>query len=122
MGRVFHIASEADWAAALETGSYTTSTRGRTLDEEGFIHASRAEQWRAVRDRFHGDATEPLLLLEIDTDLLDVPLVEEEVPGTGETFPHLYGPLGTAAVVRVVPLDTAVDTAPDDGPGSPGEG
>jgi uncharacterized protein (DUF952 family) len=120
MGRVFHIASGADWAAAQETGRYTTSTRGRTLAEEGFIHASRAEQWRAVRDRFYGDVTEPLLLLEIDTDLLDVPLVEEEVPGTGETFPHLYGPLSTAAVLRAVPLAVAVAT--DDSPGSPGEG
>jgi uncharacterized protein (DUF952 family) len=119
MGRVFHIASVADWAAAQETGRYTTSTRGRTLAEEGFIHASRAEQWRAVRDRFYGDVIEPLLLLEIDTDLLDVPLVEEEVPGTGETFPHLYGPLSTAAVLRAVPLAVAVAT---DDPGSPGEG
>lgn len=120
MGRVFHIASETDWCAAQRTGRYTTSTRGRTLAEEGFIHASRAEQWRAVHDRFYGDVTEPLLLLEIDTDLLDVPLVEEGVPGTGETFPHLYGPLSTAAVLRAVPLAVAVTT--HDGPGSPGEG
>ena len=119
MGLVFHIASEADWSAAQEAGSYTTSTRGRTLAEEGFIHASRAEQWREVHERFYGDVGEPLLLLVIDTDLLDVPLVEEEVPATGETFPHLYGPLRPAAVVRVVPLEVA---AADDGPDSPGEG
>ena len=120
MATIFHIALASDWADAEATGSYTISTRGRTLAEEGFIHASRAEQWRAVRDRFYGDVTEPLLLLEIDTDLLDVPLVEEEAPGTGETFPHLYGPLSTAAVLRAVPFAVAVAT--DDSPGSPGEG
>ena len=54
----------------------------------------------------YADVAEPLLLLVIETDLLDVPVVEEEIPGTGETFPHLYGPLPPAAVVQVVPLDS----------------
>lgn len=107
MSRIFHIATAADWEAAQRSGRYTTSTRGHTLLEEGFIHASRADQWPAVRQRFYADVTEPLLLLVIETDLLDVPLVEEEVPG-GETFPHLYGPLAPAAVVHVVPLEDAV--------------
>lgn len=57
--------------------------------------------------RYYADVVDPLLLLVIDTDLLDVPLVEEEVPG-GDTFPHLYGPLTPAAVVQAVPLETAV--------------
>lgn len=103
MARIFHIATVADWEAAQATGSYTTSTRGRTLAEEGFIHASRTHQWAAVRERFYADVTEPLLLLVIDPGRLDVPLVEEEVPG-GETFPHIYGPLATAAVMQALPL------------------
>uniref|UniRef100_UPI002FCA9883 DUF952 domain-containing protein n=1 Tax=Aeromicrobium sp. TaxID=1871063 RepID=UPI002FCA9883 len=73
MATIFHLALASDWAAAQESGAYTTSTLGRTLAEEGFIHASRADQWTAVRDRFYGDVTEPLVLLQIDTDLLDVP-------------------------------------------------
>ncbi len=104
MTRIFHIATVADWEAAQASGSYTTSTRGRTLDEEGFIHASRGDQWPRVREAVYADVAEPLVLLVIETDLLDVPVVEEEVPGTGETFPHLYGPLPPAAVVQVVPL------------------
>lgn len=104
MARIFHIATVADWEAAQKSGSYTTSTRGRTLAEEGFIHTSRADQWRQVRERYYADVTEPLLLLVIETDRLDVPLVEEEVPG-GDTFPHLYGPLTPDAVVQAVPLE-----------------
>ena len=96
---VFHLATAADWSAAIATGRYTTSTRGRTLAEEGFIHASRADQWQAVRRRWYADVTEPLVLLVIDTDLLDAPVVEEEaVAGSGETFPHLYGEIGRAHV------------------------
>ena len=65
-----------------------------TLEEEGYLHASRADQWEAVRERYYADVTEPLVLLEIDTDLLDVPWVEElPAPDATETFPHIYGPL-----------------------------
>ena len=98
--RIFHLATAADWAAAQASGTYTTSTRGVSLADEGFIHASREDQWEAVRERFYADVDEPLVLLTIDTDLLDVPVVEEEVPGGG-TFPHVYGAIRTAAVVRV---------------------
>jgi uncharacterized protein (DUF952 family) len=103
--RIFHIATLADWTAARETGAYTTSSLGVTLEDEGFIHASRVDQWEGVRTRYYADVAEPLVLLEIDTDLLDVPVVEEPpAPGVTETFPHVYGALDPAAVVAVTPL------------------
>jgi uncharacterized protein (DUF952 family) len=103
--RIFHIATAADWAEAQRTGAYTTSTRGVTLEQEGYLHASRADQWQAVRERYYADVDEPLVLLEVDTDLLDVPWVEElPAPGARETFPHVYGPLSPSAVVAVMPL------------------
>ena len=104
--RIYHLATAADWAQAQQDGAYTTSTRGVTLAEEGFIHASLADQWEGVRERFYADVDEPLVLLEIDTDLLGVPVVEEPAaPGIEETFPHIYGPLKPSAVVSVTPLD-----------------
>jgi uncharacterized protein (DUF952 family) len=103
--RIFHIATLADWTAAQESGAYTTSTFGVTLEEEGFLHASREDQWEGVRARYYSDVTEPLVLLEIDTDLLGVPVVEESpAPDVAETFPHVYGALDPAAVVAVTPL------------------
>ncbi|WP_206056538.1 DUF952 domain-containing protein [Nocardioides sp. GY 10113] len=106
MATIFHLALASDWAAARQTGSYAVSTRGRTLAEEGFIHASRGDQWQAVRAAFYADVTEPLLLLRIDTELLGVPVVEEApAPGAVETFPHIYGALPTTAVTAVIPLD-----------------
>jgi glutathione S-transferase len=104
--RIFHVATVADWEAAQASRAYTTSTYGVTLEEEGFLHASRTDQWEGVHERYYADVAEPLVLLEIDTDLLDVPLVEEPpAPGMTETFPHIYGPLKPAAVVAVTPLD-----------------
>src|SRR5260370_34366946 len=41
---IYHIAEAADREQALLDGQYTTSTRGRTLAEEGFIHAAPREQ------------------------------------------------------------------------------
>jgi uncharacterized protein (DUF952 family) len=104
--RIFHVATLADWTAAQAAGRYTTSTRGRTLAEEGFIHASRADQWQGVRNRFYADVTEPLVLLVIETDLLSAPVVEEHVGDDDgeETFPHVYGAIEPAAVTRVLPL------------------
>lgn len=103
---IYHLATRADWARAERDGTYTTSTRGVILEEEGFIHASRADQWEGVRQRYYADVEERLVLLEIDTDRLDVPWVEERpAPDVAETYPHIYGPLRPTAVVRVISLD-----------------
>lgn len=101
---VYHCSLVSDWAAAQATGEYTVSSRGRTLEQEGFVHASYAEQVAGVLDRFYADLDEPLCLLTIDPDALDVPLVAENLMGGTELFPHIYGPVPTAAVVEVTEL------------------
>lgn len=98
--RIYHLALARDWAEAQVAGEYAVSTLGRALAEEGFIHASREDQWRGVRERFYSDVTEPLVLLVIDPDRLHAEVREEEVPGSDETFPHLYGPINLDAVVE----------------------
>ena len=102
--RIFHIATAADWRRALGTGTYTTSTLGRSLEEEGFIHASRREQVQGVFDRYYRDAGEHLVLLTIDPARLTSAEVRVEPVGD-DTYPHVYGPLDRRAVVDVVPLD-----------------
>jgi len=104
--RIFHIAQVGDWDDALASGGYEVSTLGRSLEEEGFIHASRADQVRGTYDAFYAGRDLDLVLLTIDTDLLDVPWREDPVADT--TFPHLYGPLSPDAVVAVTPLDEAL--------------
>ena len=101
--QIFHIATASDWAEALASGVYATSTRGRTLEQEGFLHAARREQVPEVLNRYFLDAGEPLVLLTIDTDRLEVPWREDRVGS--ETFPHIYGALAPDAVTRVLPLE-----------------
>lgn len=101
--RIFHIATAADWRRTLDSGTYTTSTVGRSLEEEGFIHASRRDQVQGVFDRYYRRLGEPLVLLTIDTArLTDAEVVVE--PVGDDTYPHVYGPINSSAVVDVVPL------------------
>lgn len=101
---LWHLALAADWRSALAEGTYRTSTRGRSLEQEGFIHCSFEHQLDGVARRFYADVTEPLVTLVIDSDLLDAEVRLE--PGdptdpTSELFPHVYGPIPVAAVVEV---------------------
>ncbi|NUO89390.1 MAG: DUF952 domain-containing protein [Dermatophilaceae bacterium] len=103
---IYHLAEQADWEQARRDGSYTRSTRGVSLEEEGFIHASSAEQWPAVRSRFYADVAGPLVLLHIDESRLGSQVVYEVGDAsTGETFPHVYGPIDVEAVVDTTLLD-----------------
>lgn len=100
---IFHIALRDDWDAAVARGVYTTSSVGRTLEEEGFIHASRRDQVAGVYDRYYRAIAAPLVVLTVDTDLLDVPWRED--PVGDDTYPHIYGPLSPSAVVAVEPME-----------------
>lgn len=101
---LFHVALASDWAAAQRVGEYRISTLGKTLNDEGYIHASFARQVHGVLARFYSGVTEPLLLLAIDPARLGCEVrVEEAVPG-GELFPHIYGPIPVTAVTGVTPV------------------
>jgi uncharacterized protein (DUF952 family) len=99
--RIFHIAFEREWNAAKRGGIYRVSTRGADLDEVGFIHASFENQIARVGEVLYEDARESLVVLTIDPDLLDAPVVVENLEGGDELFPHIYGPLPTSAVIAV---------------------
>jgi glutathione S-transferase len=126
---IYHLAMAEEWQEAQRQGSYRRSTRGLSLEQVGFIHASRADQLAATYQRFYGDAG-PVTLLTIDPQRLTAPLRYEPAPQGGgdagsersaeaggeeraeggELFPHIYGPLPLAAVLATEPF------APGDSP------
>jgi uncharacterized protein (DUF952 family) len=101
---IFHISTVEDWEAAQRAGDYRVSTLGRSLADEGYIHASRSGQVEGVRAGFYADPALRLVLLEIDPELLGVELRLEVPAGAEEAFPHIYGPLVTDAVVAVTDI------------------
>jgi glutathione S-transferase len=102
---LYHIATAPDWDRARQEGEYRTSTRGRSLSEEGFIHASTASQVLPVANAVYLDEQQDLVLLVLDTSRLAAEIRYEPVPGWADPFPHIYGPLDVTAVVRAVPLE-----------------
>lgn len=105
---IYHITTAGEWERALRDGRYAMSTRGRTLAEEGFIHASTAEQVAPVANLFY-KGVPGLVVLVIDVDRMEPGVRYERVPEFGQPFPHIYGPLNTDAVVEAVRLEPDPD-------------
>lgn len=103
---IFHIALTEDWEAAKRVGDYRVSTRGRGLDEVGFIHGSFRDQVERIGSFHYATSPEPVIVLDIDTGSLTVPVRIENLEGGSELFPHIYGPLPIAAVDRTIPATT----------------
>jgi uncharacterized protein (DUF952 family) len=103
MAELFHITERAVWLEALRAGDYRMSTRGVTLEDEGFIHCSQRHQLRGVAEYVYGDADD-LVVLVIDSTKVPAP-VRQEAAGPGaeaEEYPHIYGALPVDAVTAVI--------------------
>lgn len=105
---IYKIISKAFWQDAEKTGAF----HGAPVDlADGFIHFSTAAQvHETARRHFKGQSD--LLLLTIDDHDLGDALIYEPSRG-GDLFPHLYGPLATTLVKRVVPLPKLSDDTHD---------
>ena len=97
-GWLYHLALPSEWQQANQQGSYQRSTRGRSLQEEGFIHLSGTHQLEATYGRFYADLGH-VVLLTIDPCQLPGDQLKWEAIPSGELFPHLYGPLPLDAVL-----------------------
>jgi len=89
---VYHIVLPEDWAAF--TGDLYSAA---SLETEGFIHCSFAEQLDAVIERYYSEATS-IIVLKIETDRLISRMIKE--PSTNkEIYPHIYGPVNRGAIL-----------------------
>ena len=93
---LFHITTAEEAAGAMETGKYSP----RRFEEEGFIHCSYVHQITRVANLRFREQT-GLVLLQIDPVRLDSRVVEENLEGGNELFPHIYGRLPMKAVVKI---------------------
>ncbi|WP_040156101.1 DUF952 domain-containing protein [Mobilicoccus massiliensis] len=106
---LLHLAIARDWDPTAAT--YGVSTRGHTISEIGFMHASsNTDQLDRVARTFYAGVDEPLLVLVLSAEILAQEGFEvrpEPVnPGDSgsEKFPHIYGgDIPTRAVVDTYP-------------------
>lgn len=93
--KIYHIVLPEVWEKFKDKKFY----EAESLQTEGFIHCSFAEQIEAVLQRYYKDVAK-VLILTIDTEKLKSKLVEE--PSTnGEIYPHVYGEINREAIVKI---------------------
>ena len=92
---IYHIALPEVWEEFKDKAFY----EAESLETEGFIHCSFAEQLDAVLDRYYDNAGD-VLILSVEAEQLTSPLINE--PSTNnEIYPHIYGPINRGAIVGV---------------------
>jgi uncharacterized protein (DUF952 family) len=98
-----HLTTKQAWVDALKVGTYSLSTKGKTLEEVGFIHGSFADQVEEVASFVFAGSTEDLVLLHLEIDKLESHGIEVRVEEArnGKSYPHIYGALPCELVDRV---------------------
>lgn len=96
---ILHITTPEVWERAQQDGACTADS----LSAEGFIHCSTPDQIAWVTGR-HFRGRTGLIVLHIDPALVPSAIRYENLEGGDWLFPHVYGPIPCAAVVRVTPL------------------
>jgi uncharacterized protein (DUF952 family) len=100
---ILHITKREQWEKAKVEGVY----RGDTLDSQGFIHCSTSKQIVKVANAVY-HAQRGLVLLCITTNRVQSE-IKYESAGSEELYPHIYGPLNTDAVVKVLDFEPTED-------------
>jgi uncharacterized protein (DUF952 family) len=99
MSHIYHITTAPEWLAAKTSGSYQSVS----LKEEGYIHCCEDRQVNDVLHRYFNEKKD-LVKLTIETEKLTSPLIYDWSPSLEDTFPHIYGPINTGAVIEVTAL------------------
>jgi len=112
---IYHLAVESELRARLPALFY----RPANLEADGFVHCALEASVVAVANDYYAELSEPLLLLEIDpTRLVAETRYEAAAPiaggGTAHLesalhFPHVYGPIDSAAILRIGTLEKGPD-------------
>jgi uncharacterized protein (DUF952 family)/N-acetylglutamate synthase-like GNAT family acetyltransferase len=107
---LLHLTTPGEWRTALGAGAVTPPS----LAEVGFVHLSSPAQVHLPADRLFPGRRDVVLLVVDPARLADPVRLEPGVPGDPASmrFPHLYGPLPTAAVTAVLPWRPGTVPAP----------
>lgn len=94
---LYHLVNPQQWREYRRGGEIVPAS----LADEGFIHCSWGRQVEGTLVKHFAGESE-VMALRLDTTLLDAPIVEEDLHGSGQPFPHVYSAIPVTAVVEVV--------------------
>lgn len=99
----YKILTRGEWESLNAEGTFA----GAPVDlADGYIHLSAPDQVAETAAK-HFAGRDDLVLAEVDLAKLEA--VKWEPSRGGQLFPHIYGPLPLAAVIRAEPLQVSAD-------------
>ncbi len=95
---IYHVVEKSDWESRQHQPNIATP------GPDGFVHCCDERQLASVRDvYFDKDAT--VVALAVDPTRLEFETRYEAGSGSElERFPHVYGPIETSAVSKVIEI------------------
>lgn len=102
---IYKILTSEQWTTFQETGVF----EGNPLDlNDGYLHMSYQHQIHGTLEKFFGGAKDDLQLVHVNPALLDSGTLQPEAnrPG-GSVYPHIYGKIPLAAVIKTETLQSS---------------
>ena len=104
-GHIYHITTRTAWSFGKAAGMY----RAESLEQDGFIHCSKASQILRVANKYYHGQTD-MVILRIDPSQLRAEVRwEQGSDKPEELFPHIYGPIDRNAVVDIFDFSPGPD-------------
>jgi uncharacterized protein (DUF952 family) len=103
---IYHVTTISDWTKAQLTGTFDRSTKGKSFEQVGFIHASTALQLEGIKEILYGNSTEKLVVLVLSQQQLQSAGIEVrfEDGGEGEFYPHIFAPIPVRLIADTINL------------------
>lgn len=102
--KTYHITSATEWQQAQTMKEY----KPKRFAQEQFIHLSYSHQLLTVAHRFYTEQN-GLVILAIDSSKIKDGLIEENLEGGTELYPHFYGVLPIDAVIDAIAFPCNAD-------------
>lgn len=101
---LYHITTAREWDKARLTNCY----RSLNFDRDRFIHCCYGHQLLTVAHRFYG-GQHGLVILVVESSKIETSLIEENLEGGTELYPHLYSVLPIVAVIDAIAFPCNAD-------------
>ena len=103
---IYHVTTLAEWQQAQRTGIYDRSTKGKSFEQVGFIHASTAIQLEGTKDYVYGATAHDLVVLVMSQKTLANAGIEVRLEdgGEGDFYPHIFAPIPVNLILDTINL------------------
>ena len=103
---IYHVTTKAEWTHAQLTGLFARSTKGKSFDDVGFIHASTGIQLEGTKNYLYGESNANLVVLVLSQATLQAAGIDVlfEDGGAGDFYPHIYAPIPVRLITDTIDL------------------